>query len=924
MYINHFYCNSVSSINDYMHASVHKCKHIVRGHILCFMAYNLYATIWQDPSIQGYICMYCAMLCSLYILNIFIIVFSSTKTKHSARPAEFVFESNQHLKMAEQSPSNICLSSIDTSGGIINYMNCDTNNTLVCDSSRMPRNWQTLLDERLLKVSPVEVVASKLPISNAIDLELTELEKSLADTRKSIDAKFYKSLMNSSIDNAEQSHMHDMKVHVNQGESRQEYSIDFSPCTTDVLQQSPAHSLVETGKQKPLTNQCSEPDNASAAILNKVVLPPPYEVALTTLERRRGRKSTPNDIGRATAGSDMKAHLDSDCRSLFSPTGFHTHDSTVGDKPRYLARKVSGGRNIVRSKVKSEHLEEFYTGGCPKYSSPSYEFSGPPYEFIGNRNSLIVAQSESNISSDKNSSIFSNRDRVHSNRSIVHTRVRDVDDIIKEKVHIRSLSTDKLTELVPFSHTPQRSSSLDIDLRDKSAYGNKANLSVQACEQNLPWKAQSSSHESENVLSHQNRVSVQDAASYHGAGDYPHTEKVKKSDNHSLQFPSINDTFTKIDLAFGFTSYVKEHPSHIGKSQTDQLGAQNDQEAVSLTAIGDSSGIEKRNVILLPTVSSARESAQNFSAHSCNTLCGGNECYVKKEKSEAEESLEAAITEFHSTLSNIPTNYSVHTSTHSPEHPSTIWKHSSPTRYHCLTTALPVKGQKQIEKVTRKARSGDGDWPKVKLHVSQKTVSLPNTKEKVVLTNANNQLVHSLYRGYAGGRGRVQELVDKFSQSLDSDFDSFVSIKPGEHLRSHSETKVPVISGRTLSRHAGFKECDSNYIDNQCEDERDCQSQMFPQANDIKALKSPLKKKISVIARPKHYMDTVSHLHIATHSSPLVDFPEEVIGGILQSNLSRHGRYMFLIVLFISSPCTWIFPGLSDGIKSMKNIKFQV
>jgi len=56
-----------------------------------------------------------------------------------------------------------------------------------------------------------------------------------------------------------------------------------------------------------------------------------------------------------------------------------------------------------------------------------------------------------------------------------------------------------------------------------------------------------------------------------------------------------------------------------------------------------------------------------------------------------------------------------------------------------------------------------------------------------------------------------------------------------------------------------------------------------------------LKKKISVVVRPKHYMDAVSHLHIAPHSSPLGDCSEQVIGshpglgGILQSNVNRHG-----------------------------------
>jgi len=801
-----------------------------------------------------------------------------TKSKHSARPVGFVFNSDQ------SSPSDIYLSSMDNSDGIMNYVNCGTNNSLVCDSSKIPRSKQTLLDDRMLKVSPVAVVASKLPSSFAVDPELTELEKSLADTRKSIDAKFYKSLMQNSIGNAEPSHMHDVNVDLNQGENGQSHSIDFSPCTTDISHMSPTHSAVETGKQQPLNNHCKSP--------------PPYEVALTTLERHRGRKSTSNEIGRATAESDMRACVDTDCRSLFSPTGLCTPDSTIGDKPRYLARKASGSRRSIRSKVNSEHLEEFVPEGCPIYASPSYEFNGPPYEFIGNRNKLMVAQSESNISSDKSYSILANRDHVHSNRSIVHTRVRDVDDIIKEKIHIRSKSTDKVNELAPFLHIPQRSSSLDVDLREKSVHGNTLTSSVKASEQSIPWRLQSSSHNEVNIVSDKIRVSVQDEDLYHSTCDYPHTEKGNNCNNYSLQFASINDTFTKIDKAFGFTSYVKEHPVHKCKSQTDRLSTQNIQEAVSVTVIGDSCDIEKRNVLLLPTVSSAEDSAQSFSVQSCSNLSRSNDYSVEKKKSEAEESLEAAITEFHSTLSNIPTNHSVHTSTHPPEQLSTICSHISPTKYPCPRTPLPVKGydQEQVETMTRKVRSGDGDWPRVKVNVSQNIASLPTKREKFVITNANRQLVHLHSRGYAVGRGRVQELVGKFSQTPDNDFDSFVSVRPGEHLRSHNETKVPVISGMTDSRHARFNVRDSNCIEKQCEDERDTQIQRLPQAIEIKALESPLKKKISVVVRPKHYMDAVSHLHIAPHSSPLGDCSEQVIdshpglGGILQSNVNRHGE----------------------------------
>ena len=559
----------------------------------------------------------------------------------------------------------------------------------------------------------------------------------------------------------------------------------------------------------------------------------------------------------------------------------HFTDTKMEEKPRFLTRKFSPERQKVRSQVKSENLEDL-GNRFPRDVSPKHELRAPPYEYIGNRNKLMVARSESNIpSSCEQYSILSDSHELH-NANIVHSRVRDVDDIIKEKVHVRSESADQLLGAVKVLQTPRRSSSVDhnpksVHLKDMHKES-ASTTSRKAILQSLPY----SNQVGRSSMSQDNIAALQDTDLKFNSYFPPNREGSSTAMhfmNRSQELDNLNDTFAKIDEAFGFTSYICEQLHHHERNEKHRSRSKYLQSSEPSNELFRTV-IEGKRDSALHLVASTLGGADEKSLHdSLDIIRTQSADSVEKKKSEAEESLEAAITEFHSTLSHLPEKQSIEAVDHTEEQTSTqsdtpfssLKSPPSKTKFIVQSTEL-----KPSEILTGKVRNDVSDISRGNLQNTQKKISCPDENESVFIRNIRRQDLNVLSRNYKGNGSRVQELVGKFSQKFErkNSLDSSVSRKALDRVRSRSEVRISVATPSSFVRKnsnlSGFKPIESSNIVSRYQHGENG-SGMFRQTNEKQAPETPMRKRISVTVRPKIDMNSVSHCHIASNSSSFDD-----------------------------------------------------
>ena len=832
------------------------------------------------------------------------ILFLRPNKHHAARPYGIVLDSDQSLELTEASSGDNLFSSLGTME--VNGLDKRTGIKGTSEStvSPTPRVDKKPLDTVTPKGTSRVVDANSLPTSVSIDVELTELEKTLTNTRKSIDAKFYRSLMQNSNNLGEttdgaQFMMENPVQDVSYEDSQNGTSPDCGrspPCKKTLSLDSQDHIKVVADRQSSL-HTCNEPSKELTGNRKKVLSPPPYEEAITSLKRHRNKKSTSNEKSK-TITSRMEESPSPKHRSQSSIIT-HSSDTSTDEKPRCLMRTSSSGRRAIRSAVKSENLEDLLSKMYPQDISPKHEVRAPPYEFIGNRNRLMIARSESNIPSS-----FDSEEVYSGGASIVHTRVRDVDDVINEKIHVRSGSADQLNGYATFQQTPWRPSSVN-DNRVSESMKDTPKKFVKSDRQSTAYGFPSSSQSEKSITSGESILAIPSAELHTTAHNLPNREDtmVRQFINHSEELDNLNDTFAKIDQAFGFTSYINEQLDHNIRNDANHKPPKHRQKSIPSNVVRSSSVEDSGSSAFHPTTLSFLGSAVR-SPHSFRDNIKaqpGNS--TEKKKSEAEESLEAAITDFHSTLSNLPEKRYHEILDHSAEDRTPAFNEKRFTSMHSLSKtklrdhrseATPVESKNDI------LRNDDKERPRSKMQMSRKVISYPDGRERFACSSATRQGLHLPY-SYRGNGSRVQELVGKFSQQYErkNSLDSSLSRRTSDHIRSHSEARISLKSPSFLPKDPiGVKSSEAGKVVDRYKKHMESSYGKVDQATDQQTVETPTRKKISVTVRPKLDFDVTSHRHVALNSPPLDNnsirkmtaLPERSKN--FQNNLNKNGKFV--------------------------------
>ena len=705
-----------------------------------------------------------------------------------------------------------------------------------------------LLDQRDSGNKSVNKYGMKLPLDHrtsqsssslgSVDPELNELERTITDTRKSIDAKFYKSLVQSSVVRKNQERANS-GISQEDGHKQEQGHPENAPRRPSLHQRPSPPSFATLnlavdkegnkrgaleGKKasytprgdkndagtglrdsKPRTASRKDKfglpngypvDERSKAVegsqtdscnsLNRLRSPPPYEEAVSSLERRRERKTETPKAPKTNKGIVYRT----DEKPLRTSSGT---DSNRDEKPRYLSN--TSERRRYRATVKSANLEDLIShkrmtsepyGGGSRNSSPDYKIDKIE------KTRLFATMSESNISRTA--------ERDARDRNIVQTRFRDVNDVINEKnsSHIRTGSADQLSGFASLL-TRSRKSSMDTP-RPEGSLDNTPTVSPREFTAIVMPEA-------EPYAKHERKLSpgrVPELTSREEKLDdkLPYMETSLDAipttvEMYSHEDENLHDTFTKIDRAFGFTSYAP--PGAIvaqtnNKEERKRKSKKHRQRSKATKVCSDTSDDDSGSSSL--TSSSVRRRNASGKPRDEDSLKGRplSTDSLKKNKSEAEESLEAAITDFHSTLSNLPDQNS---SLERVSSSDTLSGAHTPTPSHRGFSAVKTS----FSNITPTARpqystlsvSQRRDYPQS----SRATVTYSDKgRYSMVSSSRQSSLDSPSHSGKEGG-SRVQELVGKFSEtpgrkgSLDSS--SPPRGKP-DRFRSHSEARISLLA----------------------------------------------------------------------------------------------------------------------------------
>ena len=740
----------------------------------------------------------------------------------------------------------------------------------------------------------------------SVDPELSELERTISDTRKSIDAKFYKSLVQSAM--ARKTYEQNSRNAVIPEKVEQKPPLPQGLQTTSARLSSdgrnkvgtpvsivkgtnPQEELQRPGHFVPLSRpedemlaaSSQDESKGSTSSLSRLRSPPPYEEAITSLERRRVKKVK-------TTKKDSNA---SQSQSEVSSPPLHSSDSSKEEKPKVLMRAMSDERRRYRSEVKSANLDERIgpkgiIGEIPRLKSRKL-----PYEFISNRTGLMIAKSESNIfySCDKEPGISDSEDRLRSG-NIVQTRVRDVDDVINEKIHVRSESADQLIGFSSLIPKGSRRASSTEPPRSMSG-STPRNLSRKTSPDRGPMGTPYSSHHSRLTKSQEDIMRLLNTESQHDRVPFKETTlgpTATTTETYASIEDNMNDTFAKIDQAFGFTSYgaspaVAKTPAKDEKRRKRPKSLR--QRARSSQVFSDTSDDESTGSSLNSSGSHKRTPSGRPRVRSHEKGKPTSQDSMEKKKSEAEESLEAAITEFHSTLSNLPDKQSSLARVSSPDEvnrtPTPLDKGYCKAPTDEETPKIRRSISKPNENSTVNIRRDSKEFNRGAIQISRKTITYPDSKSRVYVRSQSSRQssLDSPSHSSKEGGSRVQELVGKFSQppqpsSRKTSLDSSTPTRGSpERYRSKSEARISMLTSpspwiRRDQSQSAFKVNEANSV-RRFERHRSSHVETSRKNSVERQTESPYKKKMSLTVRPpldtpKEVVDTVGPLPVIPNS----------------------------------------------------------
>lgn len=836
--------------------------------------------------------------------------FSSSSSNHGSRPSGFILDSDQTLELTEASSGEHFVLSAgvprDQDARVvarprgINGLAKESNGwDRATESNALGKTTekQSATDGKTLTsaTDAKNKDGKSAAVPGSVDPELTELERTISDARKSIDAKFYQSLVQSSMvaqtggnsirspdltksqTNVENTQW-DAPMQQASNQENSGNSSELSPWSPSKRSLSPSgdsYTMAGMSEEAQLSASTqSGSAKGSNSSLNRMRSPPPYDEAITSLERRRGKKHT---------GTDKRER---ESRAAFRQ--IDTSETSGEEKPRCVSRNMNADRRKLRYQAKSENFEDLLGSGSSALSLTNHELNAPPYEFLGNRNKLMIARSESHIpSSCEKFAALSDGEEHRCNVNIVHTRVRDVNEIIQEKNHVRSESADQLTGFAALLPTPQRSSSADESR--KTLVG-----------RDMPWRLTRtpngddgfqgrpySRHDARKGNCREKITGLVEDNDMQSKERKLSNSLVNKESAAAMLYHSLSrddevmtDTFARIDQAFGFTSYANEEARVDGAEERRRKSLKN-RKPKPHVVLSDTSDEYDTSGSLSSVNSSKRISARRPRFRSFGKVQPPSQESLEKKKSEAEESLEAAITEFHSTLSNLPAKHSTE------EYKQSLDKTPTP-RDKGFSASAYFPSEESFSRdsfmlrrnstAMSKSRRGDNDNSVNSIQVSRKRISYPDERSVGVIKSASRQAsLDSVAHSHKGSGGRVQELVGKFSQQQQQErkgsLDSSLTKRAGDRGRSRSEARISLLASpspwvRKSSNPIGSKTSEAGNIIRRFEKHRENHTEKGKQLNERVESETPSRKRISVKVRPKLDMEKCVEARGQSHVEP--------------------------------------------------------
>lgn len=500
----------------------------------------------------------------------------------------------------------------------------------------------------------------------SFDHELGELERQLTDTRKSIDAKFYKSLANSSSPFFRPS----AKANATRLSSPSDYSTFSEENDFPLAPQVPPHGNADGPSALRKTSKAIADEGAVKSFHTEV-----------TFEPLKFTGSPPHSSTSPASGRKLRSRNESMEQAMKNPRRSVVEESTAFITPTSPTKNRNFNRN-----ADPITFEIHAKGGQVtqvKSTATTGASSGVASSIEDNKKSAgdSGSFSDSGILLDKVMSVsretlLSDNDASGPNRkgSLVKTKVREASDIIHERSygrdspvqrdvisrkthsvdHTNSSEHAKLVQR--FSHqpplvTPSSSSSTTISGSGKPLISTsiKEDSSSTTVTKPTPTKSYGKSPRSP-------KLNVRDTAlvkalgsaarsKQDGASGGPTSHKVDSS--KMILDDSLTDTFAKLESAFTMkpgtpdSSSVRDERRKKRRNYAKRR-SRNFEPSSTDSSDDDDSSVDSRR----------RSSGLRIQLKSRND--DPDTCSITSNKSEAEQSLEAAISDFHNSLSTMP------------------------------------------------------------------------------------------------------------------------------------------------------------------------------------------------------------------------------------------------------------------------------
>ena len=533
----------------------------------------------------------------------------------------------------------------------------------------------------------------------------------------------------------------------------------------------------------------------------KLRSPPPYEIAVSSLEKRKVSKEY-QPITLVVKDGKVSSTPPQVQISSYQRQGKHRSSRDESD-----TRTGNSTENFLSRKASSES----------KGSMASSLTSDPSVY-----NDSVPCSSCERLSQLPDGEGSPQQQRSGSG-SIVQTRVRDIKEVINEKVQ-RSESSEHLLRIGSPQPSPReyRSSSVDLDSvslqlsasREYIESGRdrvkKIKAAAQGREPYSPHPGRRSKSQ-EDIRRAESRESLKHSGSKEKLpykettlGSVITTVETYTEDN------SLKDTFEKIDAAFGFRSYgpSKSAAAQDRKPRKKRVSKHRPkaQERHTSSSDGDESSTRGTPLVRRRGSSKARDSKDRPSSTGS----------ISRNKSEAEESLEASIREFHTTLSSLPQNEKRQSSSDKASSNDTLSGSRRP-----VSPRIATDGSSSTEKLAERVpprsrtptnyRRGSGpagerssrdssyyDRLRKADNITTSRSGTPSDTDSLTRKKNSVPQQSSLDSTPVGVKqGQVSELVNKFSETAPSsrkDSTDSVLSTSSDRDKSRSEAKLSLIA----------------------------------------------------------------------------------------------------------------------------------